>query len=400
MFVGHACLPNGFSRVIHSILRELPDGYNLHHFAINLARAEVDGTDLGWTPHYNRRALHSPDTLSEVVERVRPQIVVVVDEPWVCARLAPVLLGERSFHSIFYGAVDSEAAISQELANYLAGLDCFVAFTEFGRNAVSRSFGRLRTTSRLPRLEAIPHGVDRQIFRPLTGGPEDDFRSSRQRARELLFADQPASQDAFIVLNANRNQPFKRIDIFLDGFALFARGKPSNVKLYLHMGSRPREPGVTPLVDRLGIRERTLCTTTGDPHPTISSIDLNLIYAACDVGVNTSEKEGWGLISFEHAATGGAQIVPRHSACAELWSTATALMLEPVSEGNRQTRQLAGQTVTADSVAQALEALYRQPDLRREIARSGYANAAKDEYSWHNIAGRWDDVFKQLLSGV
>jgi D-inositol-3-phosphate glycosyltransferase len=39
------------------------------------------------------------------------------------------------------------------------------------------------------------------------------------------------------VLNANRNQPRKRIDITLRGFALFAVDKPETVQLYLHMGS-------------------------------------------------------------------------------------------------------------------------------------------------------------------
>jgi D-inositol-3-phosphate glycosyltransferase len=48
--------------------------------------------------------------------------------------------------------------------------------------------------------------------------------------------------------------------------------------------------------------------------------ELNLLYNACDVGINTSMGEGWGLVSFEHGATGGAQIVPEHTACAELWA--------------------------------------------------------------------------------
>src|ERR1700753_1257732 len=76
-------------------------------------------------------------------------------------------------------------------------------------------------------IAIIGHGVDTQAFHPLPGG--------RRAARERLFPGQSDLHDAFIVLNANRNQPRKRIDLTLEAFATFAQGKPANVKLYLHM---------------------------------------------------------------------------------------------------------------------------------------------------------------------
>jgi D-inositol-3-phosphate glycosyltransferase len=399
LFVGHAGLPNGFSRVLHSLLRELPKPYRIHHFGINLSEDQSDTPALGWHLHHNPGRLHSPDALRSVIEEVRPHIVVVLDEPWVCSRLAPVLSGERAFRTVFYGAVDSDDAVTYTVARDLAQLDCFVAFTRFGLNAVASAFRNVQPQKPRPILEIIPHGVDRGIFRPLAGGPEDNFCSSRRQSREILFRDRPGLRDAFIVLNANRNQPFKRIDLCVEGFARFAQGKPANVKLYLHMASRPPSPSAPPLVDALGIRDRLLCTSNGEHHPEIPSSHLNLIYAASDVGINTSEKEGWGLISFEHAASGGAQIVPRHSACAELWSGNAAVYVDPVQETNRQACQVAGRTVTVESVAQALETLYAQTHLRSEIARVGYHNATKPEYSWQSIAASWDALFQKLLSG-
>ena len=47
------------------------------------------------------------------------------------------------------------------------------------------------------------------------------------------------------------------------------------------------------------------------------------------MGINTSSNEGWGLVSFEHAATRTAQVVPKHASLDELW-TGTAEMGEPV----------------------------------------------------------------------
>ena len=68
-------------------------------------------------------------------------------------------------------------------------------------------------------------------------------------------------------------------------------------------------------IDALGVRERVLGVVAGD-HPSLAPDELNVLYNACDVGLNTSEGEGFGLIALEHAAAGAAQVVPRHSACA------------------------------------------------------------------------------------
>ena len=46
---------------------------------------------------------------------------------------------------------------------------------------------------------------------------------------------------------------------------------------------------------------------------------LNLLYNACDVGIDTSMGEGGGG-QLRHGAAGPAQIVPAHSACAEVWN--------------------------------------------------------------------------------
>ena len=70
---------------------------------------------------------------------------------------------------------------------------------------------------------------------------------------------------------------------------------------------------------QLGIADRLLVSTTAADHPTLDDEHLNLVYNACDVGLNTSTGEGFGLVALEHGATGAAQVLPDHSACAELY---------------------------------------------------------------------------------
>lgn len=396
LFVGHAASPTGFARVLRSLLEHLPDRYELHHFGIEAYQATTAVSR--WTAHSNSDVsdIHNNRALDQVITAVYPDIVAVLDEPWVCSRRAPLLFGADRFRTVFYGAVDFEDAITPQIASDLARLDCFVAFTELGSHIVQNKVRTLVLPS-LPRIEVIPHGVDTSVFYPLCKTGPSGFLDARRAARSILFSSDRTLDDAFIVLNANRNQPFKRIDLTIEGFALFAQGKPENVKLYLHMGSRRSAQGTTPLVDRFGIRSRVLSTTQGETHPRVSDAQLRLIYNACDVGINTSEKEGWGLVSFEHAATGAAQIVPKHSACAELWKNA-AILLEPADCDSLHRYQKAGRTVTVEGVAAALERLYSDAPFQRELALAAFENATRAEYQWSNIGRKWDDLFQQLLS--
>lgn len=340
LFLGHAGIPTGFARVLDSIAAHLPDG---------VARLSAD-------------ASHASD---ERIAALAPELVLVLDEPWRCAKLAPRLCG--TFPTIFYVAVDGEESVTAEIAAELAKADCIVAFTDFGRAIIEK-----HCTPR--RIETIPHGVDTQAFHPI--GRRDD--------------------DAFLVLNANRNQPFKRIDLTVEGFALFARGKPADVKLVLHMGTRTPHPGEMTLADRFGIRDRIVFTERGERHPFVSDEQLNTVYNSCHVGINTSEREGWGLIAFEHGATRAAQIVPRHTACAELWDGA-ALLVDPAPQSAMDRYTKAGQTVTVEGIAAALELLYRDREERARLAEAAFARATDPRYAWRNIARRWSALFQEIM---
>lgn len=204
-------------------------------------------------------------------------------------------------------------AVDPRLVARLAFFDCIVVLSD----GVKRHFESCLTTcrhsrliERMPRVEVIPHGFDSDLFQRI--GDDSDRRRIKH---EVLGIDPQA--DSFIVLNANRNEPRKRIDLTLRGFASFARDKPAGVRLHLHMGDV--DGGLTALADELGIAAR-VTIGAGAGHPRLSDAALNRLYNACDVGLNTASGEGWGMIAFEHAATGAAQIVPGHGVCGETWA--------------------------------------------------------------------------------
>ena len=104
----------------------------------------------------------------------------------------------------------------------------------------------------------------------------------------------PGIEGRFIVLNANRNQPRKRIDTTIRAFALFARGKPAGVNLFLHMGVEDAGWNVVTLARRYGVEDRLLMSSLNKTIQGVSQQQLNRVYNACDVGLNTSTAEGLG----------------------------------------------------------------------------------------------------------
>ncbi|HEX8187172.1 MAG TPA: hypothetical protein VF586_02405, partial [Pyrinomonadaceae bacterium] len=108
--------------------------------------------------------------------------------------------------------------------------------------------------------------------------------------------------------------------------------------------------------------------------------------------------EGWGLPSFEHAATGAAQVVPRHSACAELWE-GSGVLVEPALKIIYEKILTEGWLLTPEGVAEALERLYADREYLREMSERAYRNATRAEYRWGNIAARWDALFREVLAG-
>jgi D-inositol-3-phosphate glycosyltransferase len=170
------------------------------------------------------------------------------------------------------------------------------------------------------------------------------------------------------------------------------RGRPANIRLCLHQAFAHAQ-FVEPLREQakaLGIEDRILW------HPTrpgvISDEELNRLYNACAVGINTAAGEGFGLVSFEHAATAVPQIVPNQAALAELWGDSA--MRLPVESVKADFSPLLMCQVKPDDVASALDTLLADPDYYARSAGAAFARVQEAELRWGVVAVR----IKGLLS--
>jgi glycosyltransferase involved in cell wall biosynthesis len=335
--------------------------------------------------------------LGSINDSVQPDLTLIVNDYWFVRAFLDVL--NRSSHRspvVAYIAVDAKL-LDYRILDGLQSLSGLAVYTNFARKALLESY---RPGACVPQVVAsmrvIPLGNAVDMFQPmLVERGSAALEVDRAKARYALFYGAKVEAEGFWVLNANKNSRRKRLDLSMHGFALFARDKPTNVKLYIHAGRRDTGPDLQRLVQNFGLGDRLVITRDEQNHPEVGADQLNLIYNACDVGLHTSVGEGWGLVAFEHAATGAAQVVPRHSAFAELWPGA-AEFVDPVSSV-RFADFLEGQLVSASDVATALERLYSDRVYRKRLSHAAYANATRQEYAWTEVALQWDKFFHEIL---
>jgi glycosyltransferase involved in cell wall biosynthesis len=277
------------------------------------------------------------------------------------------------------------------LVEKLAGFHSFYTYTE---HAAAELRAALRACGKLTPVAVAGHGVDLDVFAAAADIREAHFDPHVRMCRAQALFGLP--EPTWVVLNASRPDPRKRVDLTIDGFARFARGLPPNVRLCLHQAiAHPQF--VDPLrrqADALGISSRILWSPA-DAAP-LDDAALCALYNACAVGVNTSVGEGFGLVSFEHAATGAPQLVPDLPALRELWGNA-AVRVGPVRRTITPHSPLVMGEVEPEQVAGALAALYRDEAAYRRVARAGHERCQAPDLRWQRPA---DALLRGLLDAL
>lgn len=391
LLVGQIVGPTGFARALSTVGTGLNAlGWDVHGFALDFRQAEGPppaGIAVSGNPV--RQDVYGVESIPNVVDARRPDVVLVLNDPWVVPYLAGAV--RRARHAtrvVAYTPVEGRFRNPAACAG-LADVDVVVACSSFGRDEIARAARLLDFPGDHParKPSVIPHITDTSTFHPL----HEDRQQARAQARRQLFGAQHHLTDAFIVLNANTNNPRKRLDLTLRGFAEFARSAP-DAFLYLHTATRDPDNDLHRLAESLGIADRIVTTTDSRDHPSVSPTHLNLIYGSCDVGVNTARGEGWGLVAFEHAATGAAQIVPAYGPTGELW-TGAAELLPPAAIGP-MTAFHDGADIDPDDLSAALTALHTDPARLGAAGASAYRRARSDSLSAAAVARLWDNELR------
>jgi glycosyltransferase involved in cell wall biosynthesis len=249
--------------------------------------------------------------------KANPQdMVIIFNDMVITSALVQTIINEipaaeRTFKLVSY----MDQVYPYQKAQYINVLntyfDAVIAFTPYWRSIVRK----LGLKPSIP-CYVFPHGFDHRLYYPIP-----------QKVARIYYS---IPEDAFVILNLNRNQPRKRWDHTMMAFAeLVSRQYALAVKAAKTKGPLPRPVKlmIATAVDGFWnlseIYENELrlkgvpieygqsCLISLMRPQQMSDRDINILYNACDVGINTCEGEGFGLCQIEHAAVGHPQICPQ-----------------------------------------------------------------------------------------
>jgi len=388
LWFGDAVTPTGFARVNHSIQLHLPPHqYDIHQLGINYY-GDPHNFPVKVYPAALKGQIYGFNRVKEFAEQ-KFDLIFILNDQWIINEYLKEI--KQSFKGrlpkiVTYMPMDSTMP-DRSWFEHFDIVDRICVYTQFGYDAVREVNSDLDLT-------IVPHGIDSKVFYK--------FNKSKVECKMGVYPAEKNFLESWIVLNANRNQPRKRNDIAFEGFAQFAADKPKNVKYYHHAGIEDVGWDILRLSNKLGkkydfnLEERLIVTNMRRGTQSVTDEQLNTIYNATDVGLNTSLGEGWGLTNMEHAMTGSAQVVPDHSACRELFHDVGRLI--PTSQELCFEKTLTfGKLVTPEAVAQQLQFLYDNPEEKSRLEEAALEKFTAPKYSWKSVANTWHNIFREIL---
>ena len=283
----------GFQRHAgRSNLRKYPAGVNSYDAAAN-----EDPKEEGFG--YNK--------LAEYIETVQPDVVMIYNDPYTIARFIDSIKHERgkSSYKLWLYVDQVYTGVAMPLIEILQKhADRIYCFTDIWKT-------KFLEYGPFPDVRVLEHAVDPTVYTCMS---EDSRKLIRQTNLSL-------ASDAIVILNANRNSQRKRIDLSISGFVGLLKKHPEK-PYYLAIASNLQpQSGAYYDVQRIFLEElkdneldfqqygRRLLLIDTSPPNVLSDEAINQLYNAADIGINTSDGEGFGLCQLEHMYVGAPQIV-------------------------------------------------------------------------------------------
>lgn len=388
-------VPTGFARVAENVCLRLADKWEIFAVGINYNGIPHSFPYKIW-PARLFGDIWGIGTYSNLLSEIRPDAVLAIQDPWIVARYASEV-DRGDIPMAAYMPVDAKNQ-NPSVCEALNRLDLAIFYTNFGE--VEIRLPGFRGRSRI-----IPHGVNREIYRPL---PKEDCRA-RLELFEANRDERPVSlgSSAFVVGNVNRNQPRKRLDLTIQYFAEWLRRvagdrrqRIADAYLFLYCAQRDNAGwDLLELAHYYGIADRLILPDPDVVTPSrgLSEEEMPSVYGCFDLQVSTTAGEGWGLSQIEGMACGIPQMVPQYAALGE-WAAGGAYMIP--CAGERVAHNIIntiGAIPEKEAFIRALDLFYRNPEVRSKYAAMALAKASEPQFSWDRIADQFNEALKDMV---
>ena len=314
----HVDQTTGYSKVAYNLLRQVSSispkvktfhfGFQRHPDRKNIRKLPEGVTG------YDAAANEDPreegfgfNKIAEYVEMVRPDVVMIYNDPLIICKFIEAMKYDKatSPFKLWLYVDQVYTGIAQPLIDTMnKHADAIYCFTKTWADTYAK-YGEG------PTPKVIEHGLDASEFTCMS----KDQRMALRRNLKI-------PTDAVVFLNANRNSQRKRLDIMIMGFVKLLTKKSISDYVYLMVvtAMNPQQGAFYDLqriyvneLTRMGLNpsdyaDRLMIVDTAPPN-SLSDSQINDIYNLTDIGLNTSDGEGFGLCQLEHLYTGAPQVV-------------------------------------------------------------------------------------------
>ena len=212
VWIGDAIVQSGFSVVTHGICNELTKKCDLVVYGVRNDGKLRHNCDYHIYPGQNAGDIYGFEYAAQVVLQENPDVVVVFNDDHIVNRYIDAI---RSLGNIRARIVPlfpvNLLPLNKDVMLFFSvkDVECLMTYTNFSKRKIEEINPNLNIT-------AIYHGVDSKAYFPVLNAKQ-----------------QLGLKNDFIVGNVNSNTYRKRLDLFLEGFAKFAKNK-TDVKCLIH----------------------------------------------------------------------------------------------------------------------------------------------------------------------
>jgi len=256
--------------------------------------------------------------LPDVIRKVNPDVVMIYNDMSVVGKFL-MEIDKSGIPKNFKTWVYCDQVYTTQLQGYLDMLNMkaerIFAFTPFWKQCL-KDQGINRP------IDVLLHGFEPDVYKPL---PRNEIRKQMK-----------ISEDAFMFLNVNRNQPRKRYDLLIMAFVELIVKHPTKNVILMCICDKGEKGGwwlfeiyqrelklrgasVEQFGNRLMISSQDMV---------YSDDDINVLYNMADVGVSAAEGEGWGLCNFEQMGVGIPQVVPNIGGLKEFCNISNSVVVQ------------------------------------------------------------------------
>ena len=335
--------------------------------------------------------------IGEFIKKNPQDVIIIFNDNIITSALTQTIINEcgserRNFRLVSY----MDQVYPYQKKNYIELLnqyfDAIIAFTPYWQD-IARKLG-IRES--MP-MYSFPHGFDCRLYYPI---PTNIAR--------MYFG---YDENAFMVLNLNRNQPRKCWDHTIMAWVEFVerhyqvnvKNQKGDFKTNKHT-KRPvklivgtQMDGYWNLMDVLEnevkFRDVPLDYVKDTIVPVnmpqqLSDRDINILYNSCDVGVNNCNGEGHGLCQSDQLGVGKPQVCPNIGGLKEFLNEYNSTLINPVSSMylDNKSAGIGGKAEITNphDFAEAFWKYFSNPELAEKHGKRGREQMLS-HYRWESL---------------